>query len=66
MAGHFAWDAFNFSDSAKDLTVDGYGDSLRLRGTLENNKGEYVPADIRLGERVRIRDDKLQYSTHGR
>ncbi|KAI1649248.1 Cyanovirin-N [Daldinia loculata] len=52
--GRFEWGGVNFSETARDVSfsIEG-GDSVPvLRAELQNLDGEWVGADINLGERI--------------
>ncbi|KAI0113417.1 Cyanovirin-N [Daldinia grandis] len=62
--GRFEWGGVNFSETARDVSfsIEG-GDSVPvLRAELQNLDGEWVGADINLGERISNDNGHFQFA----
>ncbi|PIG79607.1 cyanovirin-N [Aspergillus arachidicola] len=61
--GHFVWKEPNFIGTAREVVFnfEGADNVPVLRAQLRNRQGNWVPADINLGERLINRDGRFEF-----
>lgn len=61
--GRFEWGGENFSETAEgvDFAIEGDFEVPVLRAQLKTPSGEYVPADLNLGERIDNREGEFVF-----
>ncbi|KAI1473177.1 Cyanovirin-N [Daldinia caldariorum] len=62
--GRFDWGGVNFSETARNISfaIEGGANVPVLRAELQNVDGEWVGADINLGERISNENGQFQFN----